>query len=135
MNYLDGTLQQVQTPLDFAQCTSASLLVGTNITDVMYQRLGLDQFLCPTNGTYSIGGQYTDDNFMNLTVSIRRCIQSIDRPDIICATDDEIETTLNSLEVDFYFINTNFDTSNLTHPVKYLSARLNSFVGISLTLG
>eukprot|EP01017_Pseudomicrothorax_dubius_P029192 TRINITY_DN3521_c0_g2_i1.p1 TRINITY_DN3521_c0_g2~~TRINITY_DN3521_c0_g2_i1.p1 ORF type:complete len:570 (-),score=80.85 TRINITY_DN3521_c0_g2_i1:60-1769(-) len=82
------------------QCDK-SLFTGLFDQDFKYLRPDL-KMLCPVNLTYSLAGQYLDDEYDFIRVTVTRCVNSTNDK-VVCASPEEITNNTKNLQLEIYF--------------------------------
>jgi hypothetical protein len=88
-------------------CKRKDYLRGSDITLSQITRMKIEEFSCPRNKTYKVRGNFLDQDYSQIRLSIARCNPKVSK--IPCKSDKEINALVTQLEVQFVFTNANFD--------------------------
>lgn len=58
-----------------------------------------------------VKGREYEDEYINTSLLVKKCLGSN------CKNDNEIAETINNLVLEFFYLNTNFDGSNVETPI------------------
>lgn len=102
----------------------ASLNATLVLDEQQYARADLNSYKCPVNLLSKfIRGTQFEETYVETALSIEVC-DSTD-PSQACADDATIEAAVENLRIEFFYLNTNFDGSNIETPlVNYLDFSL-----------
>ena len=83
-----------------------------NVDKSLYDRIGLQMFICPKNTDFYISGNFNSLNYEAIQVSLSKWTGSNWK------NDAEIDKVLSSIYIDFQVLSTYFDFNDFVNPVK-----------------
>ena len=89
-----------------------------------FQKLGINNALCPTRMEYDLGGTFLGDNYQFIKLTAYSCMNDTSEPDIICKPyEDVMKALINAtVQVQVFFSNTIFTPINYSVPItEYMS--------------
>lgn len=124
-NELDITHQ----PISFGPCGDRFEAIDRKLSE----RKEMDKYLCPTDDTYSLIGDFNSGIFQNLEIFIFPCVNSTANNNH-CQSDADISSMITSGYIDLALVNTYFDFDDYDEPVKsYVTSTNNMFLTPDLT--
>ena len=91
-----------------------------------FEKLGINNALCPTLMEYDVVGTFLGDNYQFIKIAVYSCMNDTSQPDIVCKPYDEVMKALTgkTVQLQMFFSNTIFDPTNYTVPVTYYMSNL-----------
>ena len=101
--------------------------------DEIYQRKGMDSYLCPQNNDYYLQGDFNSEVFSDVEILIYKCVNSTENNNH-CKSDAEITNKVSTGYLDIAIVNSYFDFDDYQNPIKrYVGATELMFMSESFT--
>lgn len=101
--------------------------------DEIYQRKGMDSYLCPQNNDYYLQGDFNSEVFSDVEILIYKCVNSTENNNH-CKSDAEISNKVSTGYLDIAIVNSYFDFDDYQNPIKrYVGATELMFMSESFT--
>ena len=110
--------------MEFEPCRIENFKINLEFFD----KLRLNNTLCLKNGSINLKGYWDVEKTSMLSFTLDRCVNSSDKIDNICKSDEEIAEYFNSNYFNVFYQDNSFDLANFNQPItskiKYMYSRL-----------
>ncbi|CAI2387840.1 unnamed protein product [Moneuplotes crassus] len=108
----DASFTRTKTPLTFEKCGTTNFNYD-NVAEV--QRIGIDDFYCPTSDNYSVAGSFYAKSFHYLELKVKKCTGSAS-----CKTDAAINTIMADSRFSLALVNSLVNFDNYGDPIEQI---------------